>query len=127
MWHDFTPWRRSFLILLSGNVETNPGPKSIFGQSFLIGYWNLNGISAQSYTEIFVLTAYVLFHNFDIICLSKTYLSSKTSPDDQILEVPGYYILCADHSSNNKRGGVCIFYKTTFPLIVLNKRRISYV
>ena len=33
-------------------------------------------------------------------------------------------MLCADHPSNNKRGGVCIFYRTNLPLRVLN---ISYL
>ena len=33
-------------------------------------------------------------------------------------------MLRADHPSNNKRGGVCIFYRTTLPLRVLN---ISYL
>ena len=33
-------------------------------------------------------------------------------------------MLRADHPSNNKRGGVCIFYKTNLPLRVLN---ISYL
>ena len=67
-----------------------------------------------------VLTAYVLVHNFDIICPSETYLTSETPTDDKNLEIPGYYLLRADHPSNNKRGGVCIFYRTTLPLRVLN-------
>ena len=46
------------------------------------------------------------------------------STDDQNLEIPGYCLLRADHPSNNKRGGVCIFYRTTLPLRVLN---ISYL
>ena len=71
-----------------------------------------------------VLTAYVLVHNFDIICLSETYLNSEISTDDKNLEIPGYYLLRADHPSNNKRGGVCIFYRTNLPLRVLN---ISYL
>ena len=94
-----------------------------FGQSFSICHWNLSSISAHNYTKISLLTAYVLVHNFDIICLSETYLNSETSRDDQNLEIPGYCLLRADHPSNNKRGGVCIFYRTTLPLRVLN---ISY-
>ena len=38
--------------------------------------------------------------------------------------MPGYCLLRADHPSNNKRGGVCIFYRTNLPLRVLN---ISYL
>ena len=51
-------------------------------------------------------------------------LNSKISTDDKNLKIPGYYLLHADHPSNNKRGGVCIFYMTNLPLRVLN---ISYL
>ena len=82
IWYDFAAWFRPFLILLSGDIETNPGPKPISGQSFSICHWNLNSISAHNYTKISLLTAYVLAYNFDIICLSETYLNSETSTDD---------------------------------------------
>ena len=93
-----------FLILLSGDIETNPGPKPISGQSLSICYWNLNSISAHKYTKISLLTAYFLVYNFDIICLFETYLNSETPTGDQNLEIPGYCLLRADHPSNNKRG-----------------------
>ena len=120
IWYDFAAWSIPFSILLSGDIETNPGPKPIAGQSFSICHWNLNSISAHNFTKISLLTAYVLVHNFDIICLSETYLNSEISTDDKNLEIPGYYLLCADHPSNNKRGGICIFYRTNLPLRVLN-------
>ena len=123
-WYDFAAWFRIFLILLSEDIETNPGPKPISGQSFSICHWNLNSISAHIYTKTSLLTAYILVHNFDIICLSETYLNSETSTDDQKLEISGYCLLHADHPSNNKRGGVCNFYRTTLPFRILN---ISYL
>ena len=91
IWYDFAAWYIPFSILLSGNTETNPGPKSIAGQGFSICHWNLNSISAHNFTKISFLTAYVLVHNFDIIFLSETYLNSKISTDDKNLEIPGYY------------------------------------
>ena len=106
------------MILLSGDIETNPGPKSL--DSFSICHWNLNGISAHNYTKISLLTAFVLVHNFDIICLSETYVNSETSTDDQNLEIPGYYLLCTGQHFNNKREAICLFNRTTPPLIVLN-------
>ena len=69
----------------------------ISGQSFSICHWNLSGISAHNFTKILLLTAYVLVHNFDAICLSETYLNSETSTDDKNLEIPGYYLLRANH------------------------------
>ena len=94
--------------------------QSISGQSFLICHWNLNSISAHSFTKISHLTAYILVYNVDIICLSETYFNSETSGDDKNLEIPGYYLLRADHPFNNKGGGVCTFYRTNLPLRVLN-------
>ena len=67
---EFAAWFRPFLILLTGDVETNPGPKPISGQSLSIWHWNLKSISVHNYTKISLLTAYVLVHNFDIIYLS---------------------------------------------------------
>ena len=34
IWYDFAAWFWPFLILLSGDIETNPGPKPISGQKF---------------------------------------------------------------------------------------------
>ena len=88
------------VILLSGNVETNPGFKSSSRQCFLICHWNLTSISAQSYTKVSLLAAYNLTRNFDIICISDTFLNSETAPNDPNLEILGYSMYCADNPSN---------------------------
>ena len=106
--------------MLSGDIEINPGPKSSSRECFSICHWNLNSISAQSYTKVSLLTAYNLIHNFDIICVSETFLNSETAPNDPNLEIPGYNLHRAHRPSNCKRGGVCIFYKAMIPLRVLN-------
>ena len=61
-----------------------------------------------------------LVHSFHIIYLSETYLNSETPPNDTRLELPGYNLFRSDHPSNNKREGVCIYYKSTLPLRILN-------
>ena len=61
-----------------------------------------------------------MVYKFDINCLSETELDSSTRPDDDNLETTGYDIARADHPSNTKRGGVCIYYKECLPLRVLN-------
>ena len=110
----------SSLILLSGDIETNPGPTPSSGQCFSICHWNLNSITAHNFAKLSLLTAYNLVHSFDIICLSETYLNSETPPNDTRLELPGYNLFRSDHPSNNKRGGVCVYYKSTLPLRILN-------
>ena len=44
----------------------------------------------------------------DIICLLETYLNSSVQLDNDNLEIPRYNLVCSDHRSNNKRGGVWI-------------------
>ena len=119
MLSNYLAWHIS-IILLSGNIEINSGPKSSSRECFSICHWNLNSISVQSYTKVSLLTAYNLIHNFDIICVWETLLNSETATNDANLEIPGYTMHRADHPSNCKRGVVFIFYKVTLPLRVLN-------
>ena len=42
----------------------------------------------------------------DAICLLETYLDSSIKSDNDNLEIPGYNLVCSDHPSNNKGGGV---------------------
>ena len=93
-------WLQIFLVLLSAVVEINPGPKPTPEESLSICHWNLNIISAHNY---------LVFHKFDIICLSETYLNSSNSPADETLEISGYNLVRYDHPLKSKRGGVRIY------------------
>ena len=110
--HSILPlWFYSILITLSGDVETNPGPKRNSTETFSFCHWNLNSISSHNYVKISLLEAYITVHKFDIICLSETCLDSSTRPDDDNLGIEGYDIACADNPANTERRGVCIYYK----------------
>ena len=117
-------WLCSCLIILSGDVEVNPGPKNSVSECLSICDWNLNSILAHDYSKLFLLKAYISVHKFDIICLSETYLDSTVSLDDVNLVSSGYNLTCSDHPSNTKGGGVCLYYKNYLPLRVLN---LSYL
>ena len=119
-------WLCSCLIILSGDVEVNPGPKNSVSECLSICHWNLNRILAHDYSKLFLLKAYISVHKFDIICLSETYLDSTVPIDDDNLVISRYNLIRSDHPSNNKRGGVCLYYKNYLPLrvIILN---ISYL
>ena len=69
-------WYFFRLLELFGDIEFNTGPKPYYNQSFSICQWNVNSMSAHNYSKISLLTAYISMHNFDIICLSETYLTS---------------------------------------------------
>ena len=107
---------------MSGDVEVNPGPKrnSCQSQSFSICHWNLNSLIAHSFTKVSLLTAYLSVNKFDIVCLSETFLNSEILTDDENLQIPGYSIARVGHPSNIKRGGVCVYYKTSLPLKLLD-------
>ena len=55
----------------------------------------------------------------DIICLSETYLDPCMQSGNDNLEIPGYNLVRSDHPSDNKRGRVCICYKASLPLRVI--------
>ena len=52
------------------------------------------------------------------MCLSETYLDS--SIPSNIIDTEGYKLVCSDHPDNVKRGGVCIYYKESLPVRVIN-------
>ena len=107
-------WVCSILIVLSGDIEKNPGSKPSSRDKFSLCYWNLNSISTHNFIKISLLCAYVSSHNFNILCLSETYLDSSISSNDNNLTISGYDLYRADHPSNVKLGGgICIYYKNS--------------
>ena len=112
-------WFFKIAVKRSGDVEENPGRKPSSSQSFSICHWNLNTISAHNYMKLSLLRAYLSTHKFDVIYISDTYLNS-TSTVDENLEIAGYTLIRADHPSNTRRGGVCIYYKNSIAFKLLD-------
>ena len=110
-------WYTGSILLLSGDIETNPGPFSSNLESLNICHWNLNSIATENFIKIPLLEAYITVNKFDIICLSETFLDSSFLDDDPRLNLNGYSLIRADHPSDTKKGGVCIYYKNYLPLI----------
>ena len=111
---------KSDLLILCGDIESNPGPRPNSGQSFSICHWNLNSIAAHNFSKISLLRAYNAIHNYDIIYLSETYLNHDTLSDSENLKILGYELIRVDHTSNQKRGGTCIYHKDFLPIKVSN-------
>ena len=70
------------LIACSGNTEVNPGPKTRSQLSFC--QWNLNGLSGHNFVKVSVQQALAVAHDYDIICLSETFLDLSVSNDDEM-------------------------------------------
>ena len=64
------------------------------------------------------LKAYIATYKHDFVALSETYRDSPTPSN--IIDIEGYKLVRSDHPDNNKRGGVCTYYKESFPVRVIN-------
>ena len=108
------------LLSQHGDIEKNPGPRLESSQYLTFCHWNLNSLTSHDSVKVSLLQAYNSIHNYDLICLSETYLDSSASLDDNTLSIQGYNLVRADHPSNTKRGGVCIYYKETLAIRFLD-------
>ena len=71
------------------------------------------------------IAAYNTIHKYDFICISETYLDSSVPSDDRDTLINGYNLIHADHASNNKRGGVCIYYQESFAVQLIKTNYLS--
>ena len=108
------------MIYLSGDIEKSPGPLKDLSQKVSIRYWNLNTLAARNFTEVASLKVYLSVQRFDNFCISETYLNSSITEDDNCLQIHGYDLIRSDHPSNNKTGGVAIYYKNFLPLKLMD-------
>ena len=102
------------LLCCCDDVQTNPDPKY---SSLTFFHWNLNSLAAHDSIKISLLQAYILKHNYDIICLSETFLNSSIEINADRISLDGYNLIRSDHRSDSKKDGVCIYYKEDIPLI----------
>ena len=102
----------SLLLILSNDVELNPGSKRDNSKhNFSKAHQNLKSITAQSFVKSSQLEAYNTQHGCDLICLSKTWLDSTNSIDFNDLSLKGYNLSHVNDSDNVKKGGFCVYYK----------------
>ena len=109
---------KHLLLLLSGDTEINPDPKRSSNIKFC--HWNLNGLASHDFIKVRLMEAFITSNNFDLVCLSETFLDSTIPNDDANIQINGYSLLRAGHPNDIKRGGVCIYFKESLPLIRRN-------
>ena len=90
------------LLICFGDVESNPGPKKQYQISFC--HWNLNGLAAHNFSKVSLLQAISVSKNYDLICLSETFLDPSIDLSDERTTIKGFNLMRADYSSNKKRG-----------------------
>ena len=103
------------LLLLSKDIEVNPGPKRSSNIKFC--HFNLNRLTAHGFIKVPLIEAFITTSNFDIICLSETFLDSTIPNGDENIQFNGYSLLRTDHPNGIKCVGICIYFKELLPLI----------
>ena len=103
-----TQWLVFRTILLSGDVETNPGPETL---DFCT--WNLNSITAHDFLRVSLMEAYNSVYNYDLIGIVETHLDSTI--EEERLALDGYSFHKDNHPQNVKRGGVGLYVKDSLP------------
>ena len=108
------------LLLLHGDVESNPRPRNNKNQSPSFCQWNLNSLPAYKFAKMLFLKVYNTIYKYDFICLSETNLDSSIPSDHIFLDMEDYKLVRANHPNNVKRGVVCIYHKESLPVRVIN-------
>ena len=86
----------NILLIQSGYVELNPGPKKSSLLTFF--HWNLNGIPAHDFAKVCLIQSHALFYNIDIIFLSETFLDLSIEANNPKPNIPGYNLLRSDQT-----------------------------
>ena len=76
-----------------------------------------NSVWVEDFSKINQISAFLSFQNFDIFCISESFLDSSIQDDDPRLAIDGYELIRCDHPSDSKRGGVCLYFKSHLPLV----------
>ena len=102
------------IMLLAGDIETNPGPETASCLKFC--HWNLNSICARGGIKTSLIEAYNSVHHFDVIAISESMLDQSISNEDISIEGFSREIFRSDHPSNSKIGGTCIYFRESLPI-----------
>ena len=112
------------LLLLHGDVEASPSPNKKH-KTFTCCHWNVNSLTAHKMVKLSLIVAYNTIHKYYFICTSETYLDSSVHADDRDILINGYNLIHDDPPSNNKRGGVCIYYQESLDVELVETNYLS--
>ena len=104
-----------------GDIEINPGTKKKQPKYFSFCHWNVNSLLAHD--KISLLTAYNTIHQYDVICVSETFLNSSVLLHNCNLSIQGYSLgyslIRADHPDDVKMGSTCLYFTEELTLKVI--------
>ena len=105
-----------FCMLYSYCIIMQPGG----GRSSLsVCQRNSNSIWVEDFFKLSQILTFLNVHQFDIFCLTETFLDSSISLEDQRLATEGYKLFLCDHPSSLRRSGVWLYFKDHLPLALM--------
>ena len=110
----------SILVLKTGDIELNTGPNKKSHSYFSCCHWNVNSLSADHYGKVAAVKIYNSVYSYDFLCVSETLLNFSFESNNKDLMIEGYNLIQSGHPSNTKRGGVCIYYKESLAVRIVN-------
>ena len=97
--HKIPSWVLVLILLISHDIETNPGPQGFLnGNDLSFMNWNLNSLAKDNFSRIRMMETHNSLYNYDIISLCETSLTKDNSSD--MLELQGYTYVPANHPDN---------------------------
>ena len=103
-----------YLLLLSGDVELNPGP---IASPLKLKFAQLNARSAVGTTLVdtpSLIQAYIIDHNIDLLALSETWLRPDSLPSTINSLLPDGYTFMHVPRPEGRGGGVAFIYRSVF-------------
>ena len=115
-WENFLVWVILIIILLSNDVEKNPGD---FNNGFFsFCNWNLNSLAKDDFYRAQLLEAHNAIFNYDLISLCETSLNDTVDLPNPLMD--GYTFISCNNSQNQRHGGVGLLYKNSLPIKLRN-------
>ena len=111
---------RIFIVVLLNWAETLKKIQELTSSPIKAFQFAIRTLRASLHI-IFPKSEYLIsIHQFDIICLSETYLNFDISSGNENLDIPGYRLVRSNHPSNDNQGGVGVYFKFSLPVQILS-------
>ena len=81
---DFSFWLSIIVLILSNDIETNPGDLHHGYLTFC--NWNINSLSKDNFQRVSLLEAHNALYNYDIISFCKVSLNTNTPVPNKLLD-----------------------------------------
>ena len=110
----------TFLSSNHGEIERNPGRRKTKSENFSCDHWNVNSLLAHDSEKLSVIEAYNSVYKYDFVCTFETFLNSSILGDSEDVQLKGYKLIKPNHPFDLRRGGVCIHYRESLAVEVIN-------